>query len=223
MTRSSCRENNYACPNLFRCLAAGVSAGLVPGDNQCGSGQSIGTMSRSFRCRLRSAAKPIDTSFEGENESNYLRGGITFTGAYSSNVYSGTTPVSDMSYSIWPTTCAGQDHLPDAPGAELRPGVHLLSAHDLTEPGNQNLAADLQYRLSPNLTASVTEGFQKTSNIFNQPNPLTATQFPAGCRCRISAIVVAVADMMTQFNVLLSSPIRSAPSSMIGGSGNYNP
>ena len=40
-----------------------------------------------------------------EERANYLRGGVTFNTAYSDNVLgaTGTSPVSDLSYSVWPT------------------------------------------------------------------------------------------------------------------------
>ena len=42
-----------------------------------------------------------------QERSNYLRGGVTFSTAYSDNVLGSTgstgTPVSDVSYSVWPT------------------------------------------------------------------------------------------------------------------------
>ena len=43
-------------------------------------------------------------SLASEERANYLRGGVTFTTAYSDNVLGATslTPVSDVSYSVWP-------------------------------------------------------------------------------------------------------------------------
>src|ERR1039457_1383820 len=45
------------------------------------------------------------TAPTSESRSNYLRYGLAFTTAYSDNVLGGSspTPVSDVSYSIWPT------------------------------------------------------------------------------------------------------------------------
>src|SRR5271165_5785728 len=45
------------------------------------------------------------TAFASETQSNNLRAGLTFSTAYSNNVSGGgtSTPVSDVSYSIWPT------------------------------------------------------------------------------------------------------------------------
>ncbi|MDR3494157.1 MAG: hypothetical protein P4L82_06105, partial [Ancalomicrobiaceae bacterium] len=44
-------------------------------------------------------------SFTSEERANYLRGGVTFNTAYSDNVLGATSahPVSDVSYSVWPT------------------------------------------------------------------------------------------------------------------------
>src|ERR1039458_7149995 len=44
-------------------------------------------------------------SFASEERANYLRGGVTFNTAYSDNVLGSTStnPVSEVSYSVWPT------------------------------------------------------------------------------------------------------------------------
>ena len=48
--------------------------------------------------------------FTSETRSNYLRGGLVFGSAYDDNVAAGTTgkPVSDVSYSVWPTISLDQ-------------------------------------------------------------------------------------------------------------------
>src|SRR6202167_6037507 len=45
------------------------------------------------------------TSLTSEERSNYLRGGLTFTSAYTDNAVGSVNghPVSDVSYSVWPT------------------------------------------------------------------------------------------------------------------------
>src|SRR5271166_2094982 len=48
--------------------------------------------------------------FTSETHSNYLRGGLVFSTAYQSDVITGSNgqPISDVSYSIWPTISLDQ-------------------------------------------------------------------------------------------------------------------
>lgn len=167
------------------------------------------------------SSQAYDTSFEGVNESNYLRGGITFTGTYSSNVYSSTTPVGDMSYSVWPTLSLDKTTYRTHFVLNYAPGFTMYQRTTSLNQADQNLAADLQYRLSPNLTASVTEGFQKMSNIFNQPNPLTTTTVSGGLPVSNINVVSPIADMLTNSSTAQLT-YQVGASSMMGGSGNYN-
>src|ERR1700735_5580208 len=48
------------------------------------------------------------TALGSEERSNFLRYGLSFNSAYSDNTLGGSTPVSDVSYSIWPTISLDQ-------------------------------------------------------------------------------------------------------------------
>lgn len=162
-----------------------------------------------------------DTSFEGVEESNYLRGGITFTGAYSSNVYLSTTPIGDMSYSVWPTLSLDKTTYRTHFTLNYAPGFTMYQRTSSLNQADQNLSSELHYRLSPNLTASVTESFQKMSNVFNQPNPLAATPVSGGVPMGGAAVIPPVANMLTNATTAQLT-YQVGESSMIGGSGNYN-
>jgi hypothetical protein len=167
------------------------------------------------------SGQAYETSFEGVTESNYLRGGITFTGAYSSNVYFGTTPIGDMSYSVWPTISLDKTTYRTHFTLNYAPGFTVYQRTTSLNQADQNFSADLQYRLSPNLTATLTEGFQKMSNIFNQPNPLAATAVSGGIPLSNVAVVSPIADMITNSSTAQLN-YQVGADSMIGGSGNYN-
>ena len=113
------------------------------------------------------------TAFASETQSNNLRAGLTVGTAYSNNVQGGTKPVGDVSYSIWPTIAL------DATTTRLHwdlsyaPGFTFYQNTSSLNQGNQNVAADFQYRLSPHVAISLRDSFQKTSNPFNQPNPVS--------------------------------------------------
>ncbi len=160
------------------------------------------------------------TTFEGENESNYLRGGVTFTGAYSSNVSYGATPVGDMSYSIWPTIALDKTTYRMHLVLDYAPGFTLYQRMSSLNQADQSLAVNLQYRLSPNLTATLAEGFQKTTNFFNQPNPLSATPVTGSVPVSNIAVIPPLAEMISNTTTSQLSYQMSADS-MIGGGGSY--
>jgi hypothetical protein len=163
-----------------------------------------------------------DTGFTSETESNYLRGGLTIAGAYSNNVTgSGTSnPIGGPSYSLWPTitfdktTIRGNYLLTYSPGFTFYPHTSALNQ------GSQYIVADLRYRLSPNVTASLSESLQKTSNIFNQPNPLSTTVVSGSTPTPAQAVVPPVGNQLSNSaNVQLTYQLDA--SSMVGAGATF--
>jgi hypothetical protein len=163
-----------------------------------------------------------DTGFTSEMESNYLRGGMTITGAYSNNITGIETsnPVGGASMSIWTmlelnkSTSRGHYLVSYSPGYTFYPSMSALN-----QP-NQNAAIDLQYRLSPNASASLRETFQQTSNILTQPNPLSVTVVSGSAPSLSQAIAPAVANQLSNSaNAQLTYQLDAT--SMIGVDGTF--
>ena len=160
------------------------------------------------------------TTFEGERNSNYLRGGISFTGAWSSNVAWLTQPVSDMSYSIWPTL--GLDKTTDRMHltVDYAPGFTFYQRMTSLNQANQGFSSTFKYLFSPRLALSLTENFQKTSNVFDQPNSLSATPVSGGVPISTVAVIAPAADVLSNLtSVQLAYQLNER--SMIGGAGDY--
>ncbi len=162
------------------------------------------------------------TGFTSDTQSNYLRGGVTIGGAYSNNITSGggSNPVGGGSFSLWPTialdknTSRGHYLLNYSPGFTFYPHANGLNQ------GSQVVAASLQYRLSPNTTVSVQESFQKTSNIFNQPNPLSSTVVSGSAPAPVQAVVPPVGNQQgNSANAQLTYQLDE--SSMVGAGGTF--
>ena len=162
------------------------------------------------------------TGFTSETESNYLRGGLTIGGAYSNNIggSAASNPIAGGSFSLWPTialdknTSRGHYMLNYSPGFTFYPSTSALNQ------GSQIVAADLQYRQRPNTTVSVQESFQKTSNVFNQPNPLSATVVSGSAPTPAQAVVPPVGNQQdNSANAQLTYQLDE--SSMIGGGGTF--
>ena len=161
-----------------------------------------------------------DTGFTSETESNYLRGGLTIAGAYSNNVSGTSNPIGGPSYSLWPTltldktTIRGHYLIYYSPGFTFYPHTSALNQ------GSQNIVADLRYRLSPNVTASLSESLQKTSNMFNQPDPLATTVVSGSTPTPVQAVVPPVGNQLSNSaNVQLTYQLDA--SSMVGAGGTF--
>jgi hypothetical protein len=116
------------------------------------------------------------TTPAAETRSNYLNAGLTFSTAYSDNVLEGITgnPVSDISYSVWPRIALDETTPRLHSILTYSPGFTFYQRTGARNEMDQNVALDFQYRLSPHVTASVRDSFQKTSSVFNQPDLLAA-------------------------------------------------
>ncbi|MGD1082506.1 MAG: hypothetical protein ABR881_29670 [Candidatus Sulfotelmatobacter sp.] len=116
--------------------------------------------------------------------------------AYSNNVLGGANPVSSMSYSIWPTLALDADTTRLHWVLNYSPGFTFYQSVSARNQSDQILAADFQYRLSPHVTASLQDSFQKTSNPFNQPNPLSATPVSGSAPAPTAAVIAPAADQI---------------------------
>ncbi len=167
------------------------------------------------------SGQAYSAKFAGEIESNYLSGGVTFTGAYLSNVSFSSNPAGDMSYSIWPTIALNKTTDRMHFVFDYAPGFTFYQHNTSLNQANQNVLMNLQYQLSPNLAASVHEGFQKTSNVFDQPNPLSATPVSGSLPLSQAAIIAPAANLLSN-STGAQLTYQVGANGMIGGGGSYN-
>jgi hypothetical protein len=162
------------------------------------------------------------TTFSSGERSNYLRGGLAFTSAYTDNAIGSVTgkPVSDVSYSVAPflaldeTTSRLHWVLTYAPGFTF---YRRLSSRNGTD---QNVAIDVHYRLSPHVTFSARDGFLKSSNVFNQPF-LAGAAVSGGTQEPNFSVIAPVADRLSNSgNVGIS--YQFAANGMVGASGTFS-
>jgi hypothetical protein len=158
-----------------------------------------------------------------ETQSNYLRGGVSFTSAYSDNVISSVPgqPISDASYSIRPmlalekTTSRSNSELTYSPGFTFYQRLSSLNQAD------QNFAADIQFRLSPHVTVSLLDSFQKTSNAFDQSGLAPTNRISGSPEPPTVAVIVPAADRLTNTgNVGIT--YQFGLNSMVGATGSFS-
>ena len=157
-----------------------------------------------------------------ESPTNYLRGGVVVNAAYNNNLFAsaGTAPISDMSYSIWPTIAIDKSTPRSHSILTYSPGFTIYQHTSAWNQENQNLSFDSQYRLSPHITVSVQDDFLKSSNILNQSNPLSGIEVTGSVQ---SPIVPIIAPFANQTSNIASAELsyQFNRNDMIGGSGTF--
>jgi len=162
------------------------------------------------------------TGFASEERSSYLRFGVVFTPAYTDNVLPGvgTSPISDMSYSVGPTV-AFEKHTQRMNGTvTYAPGFTIYQKTSSRNEADQNALLNFSYRLSPHVTFNVQDTFQKTSNAFNQPNFAPGSVISGGAQVPNFSVIAPIASQLNNSaNVGLT--YQFALNGMIGASGTF--
>src|SRR5271157_489020 len=167
------------------------------------------------------SGQAYSTAFASETQSNNLRASLTFSTVYSNNLLGGENPVSGATYSIWPTIAL------DANTTRLHwvfnysPGFTFYQNISGRDQADQNVALNFQYRLSPHVTVILQDSFQKASNPFNQPNPLSATTVTGSAPAPNQAVIAPAADQISNAaNVQLTYQLSA--NGMAGLSGTFS-
>lgn len=160
--------------------------------------------------------------FTSETRSNYLRGGLMFSTAYDSDTTTGTNgqPISDVSYSIFPTISLDQTRSRLHWVFNYAPGFTFYQKTSSLNQAAQNLGVNLSYRLSPHVTLSLRDTFAKTSNVLNQPSSDLATPVSGGVSVPNNSVIAPIADTLTN-NANVSLTYQFSPNGMVGGSGTF--
>jgi hypothetical protein len=161
--------------------------------------------------------------FTSETRSNYLRGGLVFASAYDSEATIGTNgqPVSDVSYSIFPTISLDQTRSRLHWVLSYSPGYTFYQRNSSLDLASQNLAVDLKYRLSPHVTLSLRDSFQKTSDVLNQPNQDFAQPVSGSVSVPNSSVIAPVANVLTN-TANAAITYQFSPNGMVGASGTFS-
>jgi hypothetical protein len=147
---------------------------------------------------------------------------VAFTTAYSNNVLGSTNgnPVSDVSYSVWPTLAIDQTTSRLRWDLNYAPGFTFYQHTSSYNEADQNASLDFQYRLSPHLTFAARDSFQKSSNFFNQPD-LSSGGVSGGAQGPNQSVIAPLADRLSNFgNAGITCQLSA--SDMIGGSGTFS-
>jgi hypothetical protein len=136
-----------------------------------------------------------------EERANYLLGGVVLNAAYSDNVLSSASgpPVSDESYSIWPTIAIDQTRTRLHWFLSYDPGFTFYQRVTSRNEADENLALNFEYRLSPHVTMSLRDSLQKSSDVFNQPGDGLAGAVSGSDLSANNSIIAPLADRLSNF------------------------
>ncbi len=155
-----------------------------------------------------------------EARSNYLRYGLTFNTAYSDNTLGGTPPVSDISYSIWPTIALDKSTSRLHSVISYSPGFTFYQRTSGRNEADQNVGIDVGYRLSPHVSVSLRDSFQKSSSVFNQPDLTSANPVSGSGGPPAEAVIAPIADRLSNTgNVGIT--YQYGRNSLVGASGTF--
>jgi hypothetical protein len=159
-------------------------------------------------------------ALDAQEHVNTLNYGVVFTTGYSDNVLAAVNghPVSDINYSIWPNI--GMDAATSRLHWDLNyaPGFTLYQHSSARNEADQNARLGFQYRLSPHVTFSAQDAFQKSSSVFNQTGvgPIFgSSQGPN------ESVIAPVADRLSNFGTVAIT-YQFAANDMIGAGGSFH-
>jgi hypothetical protein len=162
------------------------------------------------------------TQVTSEERSNYLRGGLAFTTAYTDNALGSTggKPVSDVSYSVGPTLALDETRSRLHFTLTYAPGFTFYQRTSSRNEQDQNVSFSLQYRLSPHVTFVAQDGFLKTSNVLNQQNLSPEGAVFGGAQQPNFSVIPPVANLLSNYgNVGIT--YQFGPNGMVGASGSF--
>jgi hypothetical protein len=162
------------------------------------------------------------TEGTSQERSNYLRGGLTFNTAYTDNLLQGTSTkeISDVSYSIWPTIALDETTTRVHATFTYTPGFTFYQHTSSRNEADQNFNADFQYRLSPHVTLSLRDTLHKSSNVFNQLEPVGAIPVSGSAQAPTIGVIAPIADQLSN-NGNAELTYQFSPNGMIGASGTF--
>ena len=159
------------------------------------------------------------TALGSEERSNYLRYGVSFSSSYSDNTLGGATPVSDVSYSVWPTIALDQKTSTLHTVLSYAPGFTFYQRTSSRDEADHNVSISITDRLSPHVTLTGRDSLQKSSSVFNQLDYGSGgVQGGAGGG---NSLVIAPVSPFVNNSGNVGASYQFAANGMVGASGTF--
>lgn len=159
------------------------------------------------------------TAVGAEERSNYLRGGMTFSGSYIDNMYNGTgTAIAEKTYSILPTMAldatTSRRHLI----LNYSPGFTFYQPTSALNEVDQNAGVMYEVRLTPHSALSLNDTFQDSSISFGSAGSASGGSVSGSTATIAPGIVVPFAKRLTN-NAMGEYTLQVSRNGMLGASG----
>jgi hypothetical protein len=156
-----------------------------------------------------------------EMRSNYLAAGFILSTAYDDNVLAddNTVPVSDVSYTVWPTITLDQTTPRQRRTLTYSPGFTFYQPTSALNEVDQNVVLNFRSRLSQNTALRIGDSLQKISNVFNRPDPLSGGAISGSIQSPPAEIIAPFADRISNTTYIVLS-YQFSKNEMIGAGGN---
>jgi len=149
---------------------------------------------------------------------NYISGGLNFSSAYDDGVtFNGTAPVSDVTYSIWPTIALNQSRSHLNWDLFYSPGFTFYQKNTSLNQTDQAAGLSLRYRFSPHVTLQVHDDFRKTSNLLGESGQNPANSNIGGLNSATIVVAPVTDQIINQGNVGIT--YQFAANGMVGITG----
>lgn len=150
---------------------------------------------------------------------NYVRGEVIFETVYDDNILpSSGQAVTDVRYSVSPTISLQQSRSRLNWNLTYGPGFNFYQHNTAINAIDHNLALGLEYRLSPHLTLSVENSFQKASDLLSLSAEDVAALGSLGIRAPNDSIVPPATPRISNFSDA-GVTWQFGPNAMVGAKG----
>jgi hypothetical protein len=169
------------------------------------------------------AGQAYPTAPMSQERSNYLRGGLAFTSAYIDNALGSVrgTPTSDVSYSIAPSIDVDETTARAHAVLRYSPGFTFYQRFSGLNEADQNASIEFSYRLSPHVTFSAKDTFQKSSSVFDQPDFGSVGSVSGNPEQVNFSVIAPIAERLSN-NGTTGITYQFALNEMVGASGTFS-
>ena len=160
--------------------------------------------------------------FSSETRENYLSGGIVFGSAYSDNVLTSAAgnPLGDLSFSVFPTLAIDQTRPRLHWSLSYAPGFTFYRRFDSRNETDQNVGINFEYQLTPHVTLSLRDAFQKSSSAFNSPSQSLTGAVSGSALGSGNLVLAPIADRLNNTGNA-GITYQFAANAMVGASGTF--
>lgn len=159
------------------------------------------------------------TAVGAEERSNYLRGGMTFSGSYIDNLYNGTgVAIAEKTYSILPSIALDETTSRRHLTIDYSPGFTFYQPTSALNEVDQTAGIMYRVRLTPHSALSLSDSFQDSSISFGSAGSANDGSVSGSTATIAPGIVVPFAKRLTN-NALGEYTLQVSRNGMLGASG----